>query len=114
MLSIEKVGRVNVLTLQGRLLTEQAQELKPRIDAYAAGSPGDTLLDMSRVGYFSSYLVGILVSLRTKLHEQRATLHLAGLDAKVRLVLKVSALEELFTYHENREEALSAMSGRTD
>jgi anti-anti-sigma factor len=109
MLAIERVGRVTVLTLQGRLVTEQALELKPKLDTYAAGRPGDTLLDMSRVVYFSSYLVGVLVSLRSTLHEQGAKCHLVGLDPKARFVLKVSALEDLFTYHATREEALSAM-----
>jgi len=109
MLDIEQVGRVTVLTLQGRLLTEQAQELKPRFDSYAAGTPGDTLIDMTRVGYFSSYLVGILVSLRSTLHERGKSLHLVGLDQKARFVLKVAALDNLFTYHATREEALAAI-----
>lgn len=108
-LNVETVGSVNVVTLEGRLVTEVAQQLKGDFDDLAARMPAVTVLDMSRVGFMSSYLVGVLVALYTRLAEKGLSVHLAGLDARQRLVLKVSDLERYFTFHDNREEALAAL-----
>ncbi|MGA7991852.1 MAG: STAS domain-containing protein [Thermoanaerobaculia bacterium] len=109
-LNVESVGQVRVMTLEGKLATDIAQDLKTEFDAYVAGSPGPTLLDMSGVRYISSYLVGVLVDLRSRLSQKGFELHFAGLDAKHHLVLKVSALDGLFRYHDTREEGIAALA----
>jgi anti-anti-sigma factor len=106
-LSIERVNGIGVVTLEGRLVTEVAQSLKPQLDEYVTGRPGNTVLDMTGVAYVGSYLIGILVTLRTRLGEQGSRLHLAAVDPKIRFVLQCSGLEPLFTYHASRDEALA-------
>ena len=106
-LTVESIDGVRVVTFEGRLVTEVAQSLKPMLDEYAAGRPGDTVLDMSAVPYVCSYLIGILVSLRTRLGEQGASVALAALDPKIRFILQVSGLEGLFSYHASRNEAIA-------
>jgi anti-anti-sigma factor len=113
-LAIENVNGVRVVTLEGRIVTEAAQDLKIEFDGYVGGTPGPTLLDMSRVGFMSSYLVGVLVDLRTRLSAKGFGVHFAGLDPRHHLVLKVSGLDGLFTYHATREEGIAALgNGRT-
>jgi anti-anti-sigma factor len=109
-LNVETVGAVKVVTLEGRLATEIAQDLKGEFETYVAETPGPTLLDMSGVKYISSYLVGVLVALRTRLSERGFNLEFAGLDSKHRFVLKVSGLDELFRYHETRAEGIAALA----
>ena len=69
-LIVERLGELQVVTLEGRLATDVAQELKNEFEAYAEGTPGPTLLDMTGVKHKSSYLVGILVALRTHLSKR--------------------------------------------
>ena len=109
-LNVETVGTVQVVTLEGKLVTDVAQDLKTEFDAYVGGTPGPTLLDMSAVRYISSYLVGVLVALRSRLSERGFNLHFAGLDSKHRLVLKVSGLDDLFRYHATRAEGIAALA----
>jgi len=109
-LDIETVGTVRVITLEGRVLTEIAQDLKPRFDAYAAETPGPTLIDMSGVRYVSSYLVGVLVDLNSTLSAKGFAVHFAGMDPRHRLVLKISGLEGLFQFHESRAQGIAALS----
>jgi anti-anti-sigma factor len=108
-LEIETVGNVKVVTLEGKLVTEAAQDLKCEFDAYVGGAPGPTLLEMSGVKYISSYLVGVFVVLRTRLVEKGLALHFAGLDPRHRLVLRISGLESLFEYHATREDGIAAL-----
>ena len=111
-LNVETVGAVRVVTLEGKLATDVAQDLKTEFDAYVAGAPGPTLLDMSGVKYISSYLLGVLVALRSRLSERGFGLHFAGLDQKHRFVLKVSGLEDLFFYHVTRAEGIAALTAK--
>jgi anti-anti-sigma factor len=111
-LDIETVGTVRVITLEGRVLTEIAQDLKPRFDEYAAGTPGPTLIDMSAVRYVSSYLVGVLVDLNSSLSAKGFAMHFAGMDPRHRLVLKISGLDGLFHFHESRAQGIAALSTR--
>ena len=101
---------MRVITLEGKLGTEIAQDLKTEFDAYLAGSPGPTLLDMSQVRYISSYLVGVLVDMRSRLAARGYALHFAGIDARHRLVLTISGLDELFGYHAERAEGIAALA----
>ncbi len=108
-LKIEQEGAVRVLTLDGRIATTDALDLKPQFDAYLEGSPGPTLVDMTRVRYFSSYLVGLFIAMRSALAERGFAVHFAGLDPKHRLVFKVSGLEDLFEYHATRAAGVAAL-----
>jgi len=109
-LDIVTTGVVHVITLEGRVLTEIAQDLKPQFDAYAAATPGPTLIDMSGVRYVSSYLVGVLVELNSRLSAKGFAMHFAGMDPRHRLVLKISGLEGLFQFHESRAEGIAALA----
>ena len=109
-LIIETVGPVRVVTLEGKLVTEAAQDLKHEFDAFAREAPGPTLLEVSGVKYISSYLVGVFVAFRTRLAGQGASVHFAGLESRHRLVLRMSGLERLFEYHETREEGIAALA----
>jgi anti-anti-sigma factor len=109
-LDIETVGTVRVITLEGRILTEIAQDLKPQFDAYTASTPGPTLIDMSGVRYVSSYLVGVLVDLNSTLSAKGLSMHFSGMDPRHRLVLKVSGLDNLFRFHESRAQGIAALS----
>ena len=110
-LKIETVGTVRVLTLEGKLVTEIAQDLKVEFDTYADGNPGPTLLDMSDVRYVSSYLVGVLVTFRSRQFQRGFEVHLAGLDPRHRLVLQIAGLDGLFQYHATRAEGIAALAG---
>lgn len=112
-LDIETVGAVRVITLEGRVLTEIAQDLKPRFDEYAAGTSGPTLIDMAGVRYVSSYFVGVLVDLHSKLSARGFAMHFAGMDPRHRLVLKISGLDGLFQFRESRDAGIAALAGGT-
>ena len=83
--------------------TEAARDLKQDLYDYCDSNPGHTLLDMSGVGFVSSYLIGILVACHKMLKGSGGELHLAGLDSRLRTVLDVAGLTEVFPQHEARQ-----------
>ena len=112
-LKVENLDDVRVVTLEGRLVTEVAQNLFAEFNEYVEGSPGTTLLDMTGVRYMGSFLVGVLVNLRTGLSKRGFALHVAGLESRNRLVLRVAGLEGLFDFHLTREEGLASLGATT-
>jgi anti-anti-sigma regulatory factor len=48
-------------------------------------------------------LIGVLVACHKKLKASGSELHLAGVDPKLRMVLEVAGLGEVFPRHETRE-----------
>ena len=106
-MDMEKRDGVSVITLSGKLNTEAAQAMKQELYDYCASKPGDVLVDMSRVGFVSSYLIGILVACHKLLKESGHRLHLAGLDSHLRTVLEVSGLTDVFPHHETEEEGVA-------
>jgi anti-anti-sigma factor len=102
-LQTQRVGNVTVIVLSGKLNTEAAQNLKGDLDDYCGKSPGHTLFDMAEVNYVSSHLIGVLVACHKKLKASGSELHVAGGDPKLRMVLEVAGLGEVFPRHETRE-----------
>jgi len=54
-MDVQKAGDVSVITLSGKINTEAAQGLKQDLYDYCGSKPGHVLVDMSSVGYVSSY-----------------------------------------------------------
>jgi anti-anti-sigma regulatory factor len=69
-------------------------------------------VEMSRVGFVSSYLIGILVACHKLLKESGHRLHLAGLDSHLRTVLEVLGLTDVFPQHETGEAGVAHLQGR--
>jgi anti-sigma B factor antagonist len=102
-MNVEKKDGVSVITLSGKLNTEAVQAMRQELYDYCGSKPGDVLVDMSRVGFVSSYLIGILVGCHRLLKDSGHRLHLAGLDSHLRTVLGVSGLTDVFPQHETEE-----------
>jgi len=102
-MELQKRDGVSVITLSGKMNTEAAQAMKQELYDYCGSKPGDVLVEMSRVGFVSSYLIGLLVGCHKLLKESGHRLHLAGLDSRLRTVLEVSGLTEVFPQHETEE-----------
>jgi len=111
-MDVQKTGDVSVITLSGKINTEAAQGLKQELYDYCGSKPGHVLVDMSSVGYVSSYLIGMLVACHKLLKESGHQLHLAGLDSRLRTMFDVAGLTEVFPQHDTKEAGIAYLDGR--
>jgi anti-anti-sigma factor len=70
------------------------------------------LLNLSRVRYISSDVLGVLAMVRRQIDRARGTLGLCGLDPTLRQMMRICHLEELFDIYADESEALDTMRAR--
>jgi anti-anti-sigma factor len=110
-LDVAQAGDATVARLSvDRSWTQEAVGALGAELARLAGPPGCRLvLDLSRVEFFPSLLLGQLVALHRKVRSGGGVLVLSGLSPQVALVLERTRLERIFTICRDEEEALRAL-----
>src|SRR5687768_5981392 len=71
----------------------------------AATSPGGVVLDLSRLAYAGSSVLGLLVNVRQKVKEAGGRLVLCGLSDRLMQIFRTCSLERLFVIRRSRDEA---------
>ncbi len=88
-------------------LTEQLREELKQVSSGSEGKP--LLLDLSMVEVVPSVTLGVLVELANRCRKDKHHLSLIRLQPKVREILRVCALDKLFTIHADEDEALASL-----
>ena len=64
------------------------------------------VIDLSKVDYFGSAMLGLMVNIRQQIKNIRGTLVLCNLSPNLLAIFKASALERLFQIARSRKEAV--------
>ena len=99
---------VRLLVLAGPLTLGNMFEFQSLVRADDARG---TIIDMTAVPYVDSAGIGCLVGAQLFHQRNSRNLALVGVNQRVRNVLKITAVETLFTLHSSLEEASSATRG---
>jgi anti-anti-sigma factor len=70
------------------------------------------VVDLSKVGYMGSSMLGLFVNVRERIRQGGGTLVLAGMSPQLLRIFKTCCLERLFTIAKTRADALALVSGR--
>ncbi len=105
--SIERLGEVTVVDVDGELTVTNRGELKERVLARISEGDGSFVIDFSKTGYIDSSGLGVLVSLSKRIREENGRLKLAGLNQDLRTLFELTKLDTLFQITENRASALA-------
>jgi anti-anti-sigma factor len=65
------------------------------------------VVDLSRVEYLGSSMLGLFVNMRERIRQGRGTLILCGLSHDLLRIFRTCCLERLFTITKTREDALA-------
>jgi len=101
----EQQGR-RVVSLEGDVDLESSPAARSVLLAEVNGG-SDVLVDLSQVTYIDSSGVASLVEAFQKARSQSTRFALASVSQPVRRVLQLARLDQVFTIHENLEEALA-------
>jgi len=64
------------------------------------------LLDFSNVKFLSSQMLGVMISLRTKVVQRKGWLGVCGLKKDLHKIFKLTKLDKLFNFYGSEDEAL--------
>ena len=107
---VSDAGGVQVieLGLPEHLDSEEFGRLNESLIAAAGGGPDRALvLDLSRLAYAGSSVLGLLVNVRQKVKEAGNRLVLCGLSERLLQTFRTCSLERLFVIRRSREEAVA-------
>ena len=106
--AIEQRGTWAVLRLLEASLMDPAviEALSLHVDKMLAEGRTRLIIDFSEVQYISSSMVGVLVSARQSVARAGGKLVLAGLNARLRELLKITRMDKMFTQAPDVETAV--------
>ncbi len=73
--------------------------------------PSNLIVDLSGVRYFGSAFITFLLRCHLLVKQRGSELVLAGVSARIRELLRTTALDTLWALYETRQEALDALGG---
>ena len=96
-------------SIHGDLDAAGGLAVKDELVSYASENPARCIMDLTDVGYMSSYGLRVLLGLAKTLQERGGELHLAGPNERVMDVLSTSGYDTLFPVHESLDEAKASL-----
>jgi anti-sigma B factor antagonist len=104
-----RIEDVTLLKLEGTIkLGESAEFLAQTLERALAEERGHVLIDFSRINYIDSTGIGELVGYLGRFRELRRKLVLINPSDRIRKLLHVARLDDLFPTHDTLEAALAA------
>ena len=73
--------------------------------------PSNLIIDLAGVRYFGSAFITFLLRCHLLVKKRGSELVLAGVNPRIRELLRTTALDTLWALYESRQEALNALSG---
>ncbi|MEU6429802.1 STAS domain-containing protein [Microbispora sp. NPDC046973] len=104
---------VLVVALDGALDYTNAERLRRDVESALGEQHRELVLDLSGVGFCDSTGIRILLSVRKLMQERDGAVTLAGLNARLARIFRITGLISAFTVAPSLEEALDTVSGRS-
>lgn len=76
-----------------------------------ADTPAGLVIDLSQVKYFGSVFLSFLLRCHTPMRINGSEMVLAGVNDRIRELLRLTNLDTLWAIYDTREEALEALGG---
>ena len=73
--------------------------------------PSNVIVDLAQVAFFTSEFISFLLRCHVIVKKHHGELVLAGVSARVRELLRQTALDTLWAIYDNRKQALDALGG---
>ncbi len=107
-----RIGEHTVLAVEGVIkLGESAQFLAQTLERVLEDSSGHVLVDLDRINAIDSTGIGELVGYLGRFQEQQRRLALVRPSERIRKLLEVAQLADLFPTYDDLEAALAAECG---
>jgi anti-sigma B factor antagonist len=108
----EEIGTITVLTVQGALTVDHGvTTLRSLIREMVDSGRSRVVLDLGAVDYMDSLGLEALITASTAIEEQGGRLALAGMKPRLKHLIEITRLGEIFETHENRTSAVDSLTG---
>lgn len=110
LLSCTNEGAVTVLDASGDIDALSASTLQERLEMHLAAGRRHLVIDLSGVGFMDSTGLGVLVGALRLARQGHGSLCIVGAGERVRRIMTITGLDEVFDIDLRRSEAVAAAS----
>jgi anti-anti-sigma factor len=111
---VERHGTIAVLIPSPEAVALPQQPLEQAATAVLAPlkamPPAGIVMDLSRVDYFGSLFIGFLIRCHHVAKESGGRMVMAGVSGRIKELLHLAALDDLWRFHQDRAEAVQALT----
>ncbi len=100
---------LGLVTLTGEVDIYTAPRLKEHMLELFAAGVHDMVVDLSAVTFIDSTALGVLIGGVRRVSDHGGTMALVVATRPVERILKVTGLDQVFTVHQTRDDALAAL-----
>ncbi|MFW5488727.1 MAG: STAS domain-containing protein [Desulfovibrio sp.] len=105
----EMYGKIPVIKLDGRVVSDNAPDVKKRIQDRLTEGYLNLVLDMSNVPFIDSSGLGTLVASFRTVGAKGGVLLIAGLIPEVRALFQLTRLDKVFEIYETVDQAVESL-----
>jgi anti-sigma B factor antagonist len=106
----KKMGKVNVLSLSGRLDAYSAGEIEKKLDSLIEGGQPNLVMDLEKLEYISSSGLRVFLSALKKVKKQQGDIKLACMKPFIKEVFDIAGFTQLFNIFDTQEAAVGGFS----
>jgi anti-sigma B factor antagonist len=106
----QKLGKVNVLSLSGRLDAYSATEMEKKLDSLIESGQPCLVIDLEKLEYISSSGLRVFLAALKKTRKQQGDIKLACMKPFIKEVFDIAGFSQLFNIFDTREAAVSGFS----
>jgi anti-sigma B factor antagonist len=106
----KKLGKVNVLSLSGRLDAYSATEVEKKLDSLIEGGQPYLVIDLEKLEYISSSGLRVFLAALKKTRKQQGDIKLASMKPFIKEVFDIAGFSQLFNIFDTQDAAISGFS----
>jgi anti-sigma B factor antagonist len=104
----QKIGKVNIISLSGRLDAYSANDLERKLDSLIDADQVQLVVNLGQLEYISSSGLRVLLAALKKVRKQQGDIKLACLKPYIKEVFDIAGFTQLFTIFDAEEAAVSS------
>ncbi|MHC4561647.1 MAG: STAS domain-containing protein [Planctomycetota bacterium] len=106
--NIRWVERFAVVDVAGEIDLAHSNRFQSDLDNILADKPERLILNLADVSYMDSSGIASLVKMLSRIKVMGASLHLVGMNDRVRSLIEITRLDQVFEIHSTCDEALES------
>ena len=109
-MELSKKSRINILTLKGSILQEDADQLEELLEKVGSFDSKNLIVDMVDVSHISSIAVGCLVQYKKRHCDSNFDIRLVATDEDLLQLFEITMLDRVFSIHYSMDEAMQSFA----
>lgn len=110
-ITVQQGVAVAAFTVASISTTEQVVTVaRPIYDFIEENRPSKMVIDFAGLKFFSSEVLGMLLTVRTKLQSYEGKIVISAIDPQLHRVFKITNLDKIFEFFPDQKSAVEAMN----